>query len=64
VLGQSAELRVDNVPLPRILRASPNSRFWPRKAVICRKRGAGVAQILKMRPSILSSVRARNNRAD
>jgi hypothetical protein len=33
-----------NVPLPRILRASPNSRFW-RKAGIGRKRGAGVAQI-------------------
>jgi hypothetical protein len=51
-----------NVPLPRILRLSPNSRFW-RKAVICRKRG-GVAQILKMQASILSSVHARNNRAD
>ena len=52
-----------NVPLPRILRASPNSRFW-RKAGIGRKRGAGVAQILKMPSSILSSVHARNNRAD
>ena len=52
-----------NVLLPRILRASPNNRFW-RKAVICRKRRAGVTPILKMQSSILSSVHARNDRAD